>query len=192
MPRIVLASTSPYRRELLSRLGVQFECMAPAVDEAAEQAKAADPVALARTLARRKAEAVAAHHRDAIVIGGDQVIALGAEVLGKPGSIAAAEAQLARLAGQEHAVITACAVAFGAQWEEFADVAMLRMRALDRAEIARYVALDQPTDCAGAYKIERGGIALFDRVTAGDLTAITGMPMLRLCAVLRQFGVAVP
>jgi septum formation protein len=192
MPRIVLASTSPYRRELLKRLGLQFECVAPGVDEAAEQAKGLDPGSLARTLARCKADAVAAQHPDAIVIGGDQVIALGTEVLGKPSSAAAAAAQLARLSGQEHAVITACAIVYGKRAEEFADVAMLRMRPLDAAEIARYVALDNPVDCAGAYKIERGGIALFDQITASDLTAITGMPMLRLCAVLRDLGVAVP
>ena len=85
-----------------------------------------------------------------------------------------------------------CAIVYGKRAEEFADVAMLRMRPLNAAEIARYVALDQPLDCAGAYKIERGGIALFDQITASDLTAITGMPMLRLCAVLRDLGVAVP
>ena len=192
MSNLILASSSPYRRDLLARLGIQFECVTPDVDEAAERLSTKDPVALARSLALKKAQVVAALHKKAIVIGGDQVIALDDEVLGKPGTEAAAKLQLARLAGREHAVISALAVVRGNEVEEFADVAMIRMRPLSTAEIARYVALDKPLDCAGSYKIECAGIALLERITSSDQSAITGMPMLRLCEVLRQFGLQVP
>lgn len=192
MVDLVLASTSPYRRELLERLGVPFECVAPAFDEAAAQQGESSPIALARALAAGKAAAVAASHAKSVVVGCDQVAALGEAILGKPGSVAAAVEQLQRLSGHEHMLITAVAVRRGKDVEEFVDVATLRMRKLDKKEIERYVARDEPVDCAGAYKIERLGIALFDRIQCEDHTAIVGLPLLKLCAALRKFGLPVP
>lgn len=192
MADLVLASTSRYRRELLERFGIPFECVAPELDEAAARGGETSPIAIARKLATEKAAAVAKAHKKAIVIGCDQVVALGEEVLGKPGSKDAAKAQLQRLAGHEHMLITAVAVHCGGKVEEFVDVTTLRMRKLEPKEIARYVDRDDPVDCAGAYKIERGGIALFDKIQGEDHTAITGLPLLKLAGVLRGFGVQVP
>jgi septum formation protein len=187
MANLVLASTSPYRRDLLRRLGLPFETADPQVDEAALE-QAGDPIATARGLALAKTESAASAHKKAIVIGCDQVCALGSEILGKPGDRAGAIAQLARLAGQEHALITAVALAHKGGPTEFVDVTMLRMRPLATAEIERYVDLDEPYDCAGSYRIERAGIALFDRIQGEDHTAIVGLPLLKLSAALRELG----
>ena len=192
MVALVLASTSPYRKELLERLGVAFTCIAPQVDENAARAAEPSPIALARGLALAKAADVGKKHGKDIVIGCDQVAALGEQILGKPGSAAAAKQQLQSLQGNEHLLITAVAVQFGKEVEEFVEVTTLRMRKLSDAEIGRYVDHDQPLDCAGSYKFERAGSALFDRVQGEDHTAITGLPVLKLAAALRRFGLCVP
>lgn len=192
MTELVLASTSKYRKELLQRLGVEFKTFDPKVDEAKIRTSTKDPIGLARSLALAKAESGGAAHKSAIVIGSDQVLAFGDEVLGKPGSAEAAAAQLERLQGNEHALITAVAVLHGKDKEEFVDVTMLRMRKLDKKTIARYVERDQPVDCAGSYKIEQLGIALFEKIQGEDHTAITGLPLLKVSAALRKFGLQVP
>lgn len=188
----MLASTSPYRKQLLERLGVPFTCVAPGVDEAAATAGETSPIAIARSLAAKKAAAVAKDHGKDVVIGADQVVALGETVLGKPGSAAAAKKQLAELQGKEHLLITAVAVQRGKDVHDFVEVTTLRMRELSGKEIDRYVEQDQPLDCAGSYKFERAGVALFDRVQGEDHTAIQGLPMVKLCAVLRELGLAIP
>ncbi len=192
MVAVALASSSPYRKQLLERLGIPFECVAPGVDEAAARGAETSPIAIARTLARAKAAAVAKDRPKDVVIGSDQVCALGEEVLGKPGSKAAAIEQLGKLQGHEHLLITAVAVQRGGEVEDFVEVTTLRMRKLQKAEITRYVELDEPLDCAGSYKFERAGIALFDRVEGEDHTAIQGLPLLKLAAALRRLGVPVP
>jgi len=192
MPEVVLASTSPYRRLLLERLRLPFTCVAPQVDEAAVKATIQEPMQLATELARRKALAVAKDHPDALVIGSDQVATLDGTVLDKPGSAARAAAQLQRLQGREHQLITAVAIAHGGEVAAFVDVARLCMRMLSAAEIERYVAQDQPFDCAGSYRIEGLGIGLFCAISCEDQTAIVGLPLLRLCAELRQLGLAIP
>jgi septum formation protein len=188
MPDLILASTSPYRRQLLLRLGVAFECEAPGVDERAAAAGEPDPARRARLLARAKAEAVAARHPHAVVIGSDQVAEVDGAILGKPGTIAAAVDQLLLLQGREHRLITAVALATPDALVEFADIARLRMRRLDRAALERYVEADQPLDCCGSYKIEARGIGLFESVETADRTAITGLPLLRLTAELVRLG----
>lgn len=192
MVALVLASTSPYRRQLLERLGVPFTCVAPGVDEAAAASGETSPIAIARSLAAKKAAAVAKDHGKDVVIGADQVVALGDRVLGKPGSAAKCKEQLQALQGQEHMLITAVAVQKGKDVHEFVEVTTLRMRALTSKEIDRYVERDQPLDCAGSYKFERAGVALFDRVQGEDHTAILGLPMVKLCAVLRECGIDLP
>jgi septum formation protein len=192
LPRLVLASTSPHRRDLLLRLRLPFTTASPACDEVAYQARGLEPRVLAATLAAAKAEAVSPLCPGAAVIGCDQVCALGAEVLGKPGSRARAVAQLDRLRGRTHELITAVCVRLGDRVQAFAEVSRLHMRPLAAAEIERYVDLDQPFDCAGAYKVEAAGIALFERIDSADHTAIVGLPLLRLSAVLRELGFAVP
>ena len=192
MATLVLASTSPYRKQLLERLRVPFVSEAPGVDEAAVKAELREPLAVVRELARRKAQAVASKHSGAIVIGSDQVATLDGAILDKPGTAAAAHAQLQRLQGQEHQLLTAVAIVHPGGLCEFLDATFLRMRQLTTAEIERYVAAEQPLDCAGSYKIEGLGIALFSRVQGEDQTAIQGLPLLRLAQELRGLGLQVP
>jgi septum formation protein len=189
---LVLASTSPYRRQLLERLGVPFDQAAPGVDESSQTSADTTPMTIAQTLARAKAEAVAAQRPGAVVIGSDQVASIDGAILGKPGTAAAAADQLRRLRGRGHELITAVAIAHPGGMAEFVDVTRLWMRDLDDGEIDRYVAADQPLDCAGSYKIERLGVALFAAVECEDQTAITGLPLLRLSAELRQLGYRIP
>lgn len=186
----MLASTSPYRRRLLARLGVDFDVASPDVDEERE-APDAGPDVVARALARAKALAVAARAgAGAVVVGSDQVCALGAERLGKPGSVERACEQLGRLAGRTHELITAVACVHDGGVEEFVDRTRLEMRALSADEIRSYVAVDQPLDCAGSYKLEAAGIGLFERIESADWTAIEGLPLLQLAGLLRRLGVA--
>jgi septum formation protein len=192
MRELILASTSPYRRALLERLRLPFRCVAPGVDEASIQARPLDPVAMAGLLARAKAEAVAAREPGAVVLGSDQLVAFEGRVLGKPGTAEKAIEQLLAMAGREHQLVTSVAVIDPAGAEVVTDVARLRLRPLTRGEAERYVAADGPLDCAGSYKFESLGIALFDRIEAEDQTAIVGLPLLAVCRMLRARGFAVP
>jgi septum formation protein len=191
-PQLVLASTSPYRRQLLARLCVPFECTPPGIDEAACKRELAEPLAIVRELARQKALAVAGRHPEAIVIGSDQGAATDGHLLDKPGTVANAIGQLERLQGREHELLTAAAIVHRGAITEFVETTRLTMRPLTSAEITRYVERDQPLDCAGSYRIEGLGIALFTRIDGSDHTAIIGLPLLRLCAELRRLGVRLP
>ncbi|HEX6810020.1 MAG TPA: Maf family protein [Planctomycetota bacterium] len=189
---LVLASTSSYRRRLLERLRLPFTAEAPGVDEAAVKRSLRDPEAVVRDLARRKALAVAARHPEAIVIGSDQCASIDGDILDKPGTDLAAIAQLQRLQGREHELLTATALTHRGTLVEFLDRTRLRMRSLTAAEIERYVAAEQPLDCAGSYRIESLGIALFEHIECEDQTAIVGLPLRRLCEELRKLGVQLP
>ncbi|NCQ62278.1 MAG: septum formation protein Maf [Myxococcales bacterium] len=192
-PRLLLASTSSYRRQLLLRLGVDFECAHPDVDELALACGITDPEQVARRLARAKAEAVWEAQADAFVLGADQLVDLDGEILGQPGSVEAACAQLAAMAGRQHRLLTAvCLCVPGRPTRELFDVHRMRMRALSREEIERYVAHDECLDCAGSYKVEGLGIALFDTIEGQDFTAIEGLPLMGVAALLREAGFAVP
>lgn len=192
VPCLVLASTSRYRKALLERLGIPFTVAAPACDEAAYQARIADPFDLAIALAAAKAEAVARAHPAAVVIGSDQVCAHDGAVLGKPGDRPRALAQLQRLQGRSHDLITAVCVLGPNGAQAFHDLSRLRMRALDDAALLRYLDRDEPYDCAGSYKLEAAGITLFATIQSADHTAITGLPLLQLTGVLRTLGFALP
>jgi septum formation protein len=191
-PRIILASTSRYRRALLERLGLQFECAAPRVDEAALQDEA--PQELAARLARQKSEAVAAAYPGAFIIGSDQVAVRGTETLGKPGSVERCIQQLARSSGREVEFLTAVFVLDSAagRSEAHVDRTVVRFRSLTQAEIVRYVSIDSPLDCAGGFKAESLGISLFDRIESADPTGLTGLPLIWLCGALRRAGIPVP
>jgi septum formation protein len=192
MVPLVLASTSSYRRDLLARLRLPFSCEKPGVDEDAAKRSLRDPAAVVAELARQKARAVAVRRPDAIVIGSDQGACLDGTMLDKPGTAANAIAQLTALAGRTHELRTAVAIVHAHGLVEWTDVTRLTMRALAREEIERYVAAEQPLDCAGSYKIEGLGIALFERIESEDQTAIQGLPLLRLSAELRRLGLSVP
>lgn len=191
-PRLVLASTSRYRRALLERLRVPFDCAAPQVDEAALPDET--PGALAARLARLKAEAVAAAYPGAVIIGSDQVAVRGSETLGKPGSVERCVQQLLQSSGREIEFLTAVFVLGGAagQSEQCVDRTVVQFRSLTRAEIERYVAADSPLDCAGGFKAESLGIALFERIESTDPTGLTGLPLIWLCGALRRAGILVP
>lgn len=192
LPRLILASTSRYRRELLGRLCVPFECEPPGCDEARQAGETAEVLAL--RLARLKAEAVAGRHPGCVVIGSDQVAVRGDELLGKPGSVAACEAQLHASSGREVEFLTAVHVADGrlSRAESHLDRTVVRFRRLDADEVSRYVAADMPLDCAGGFKAEALGIALFERIDSGDPTALTGLPLIWLSGALRRAGIPVP
>ena len=192
MPELVLASTSSYRRALLERLGVPFRCVAPLVDEETLKHTSEPPGVLAGRLARAKAEHVAAVEPGAVVIGSDQVVSLDGRVFGKPGDAARAVAQLLALAGRPHQLMTAFTVVHPSGTVDHLDVTTLWMRPLDRPEVERYLAADRPFDCAGSYKLEARGIALFARIDSVDHTAVTGLPLIALTTVLRGLGYPIP
>ncbi len=191
-PDLVLASTSAYRRDLLARLGLPFRCVDPGLDEDAFKRADLPPRALAEALAAAKAEAVAAREPTAAVIGGDQVVAVGGRVLGKPGTAERAAEQLAAIAGRSFELITAMAVVHDGRVLAHTDIATLHTRRLTPDEISRYVAADRPIDCAGSFKLEALGIALFERIDCADHSAITGLPLIALVSILRGLGFAVP
>ena len=189
---LVLGSTSVYRRELLSRLKLPFAVEAPHVDETPLPGEA--PAKLARRLAAAKAEAVAAKHPGAVVIGSDQVADLDGEPLGKPGNHANAVAQLERMSG--HVVIFHTAVSVVCRDSGFAQHELapvrVRFRALNRGEIEAYLRAEQPYDCAGSAKSEGLGIALLDAIESDDPTTLVGLPLIRTCRMLRAAGIRVP
>jgi septum formation protein len=192
LPELVLASTSVYRRALLERLGLPFRWQAPVCDEDLVKGQGIDPRSLAETLARKKAMSLVEPDHDRVVIGCDQVVSFQGQLFGKPGSIDRAIDQLMTLAGHTHDLITALVLVRGETFFTHTDVTRLQMRRLSRAAIERYVAADQPVDCAGAYKLESRGIALFDQIESADHTAITGLPLIALTTILRGIGYEVP
>lgn len=190
--RLVLGSTSAYRRQLLDRLGIPFTVAAPNVDE--DRLPGESPVDLVNRLARAKAEAVARRNPKSLVIGSDQLAVCGQEVLGKPGSGERAMAQLKSLSGQRVTFHTAVHVINTEvdRHEGHVDLTVAQFRALGDEEIRRYVARDKPYDCAGGFKVESVGISLFTRVESQDPTALVGLPLIWLAGALRRNGFEVP
>ena len=187
--RLVLASTSRYRRELLARLRLPFDVEAPAVDEAARDVET--PAQTAARLALAKAQAVASRHPEAVVIGSDQVADLDGRGIGKPGDHERATAQLRAMRGRTVVFQTAVAVVCAAT--RFAESTLVpvavRMRELSDAEIEHYLRAETPYDCAGSAKIETLGIALVESVGSDDPTALVGLPLIRTCELLRRAGI---
>jgi septum formation protein len=189
--RLVLGSTSPYRRDLLSRLRIPFEVVAPAVDETPMPSEAPREIALRLALA--KAKAVAAAHPDAVVIGSDQVADLAGEPLGKPGTHQNAVAQLSRMSGQTvifHTALAVVCVATGFEQLELAPVTV-QFRELSADEIESYLRAEQPYDCAGSARSEGLGVALLHTIESDDPTALVGLPLIRTCRMIRAAGVKV-
>lgn len=189
---LILASTSPYRRALLERLGLPFACVAPGADETRLPGEPA--AAMAERLARLKAEAVAIQYPDAIVIGSDQVALRGTDVLGKPSTVERCREQLRASSGKEVVFLTAVHVIDGpsGHTESHIDRTVVQFRVLTDAEIDRYIERDNPLDCAGGFKAEALGIALFDRIESTDPTGLTGLPLSWLCGALRRAQVPLP
>lgn len=190
-PPVVLGSTSPYRRELLSRLNLPFEVATPDVDETALPGES--PAALARRLALAKARAVAARYPEAAVIGSDQVADLDGQALGKPGSHERAVAQLRLMRGRTVIFHTALAVVCAARGFEQADLAPVRVtfRNYGDDEIEAYLQAEQPYDCAGSARSEGLGIALLESIESDDPSALVGLPLIRTARLLRAAGVKI-
>ena len=187
-PRLILASTSRYRRELLERLGLPFDVAAPGVDESAVPGEI--PSAMAQRLALAKAQAVAAGEPDAVVIGSDQVADLEGRAIGKPHTHERAVAQLREMSGRR--VVFQTAVAVVRSDSRFARTLLapvaVTFRTLGEAEIEHYLRIEQPYDCAGSAKSEGLGIALLASIESDDPTALIGLPLIRTCLLLREAG----
>lgn len=190
-PRLILASTSRYRRELLERLRLPFDVLSPGVDETPLAGET--PSELATRLSRAKARAVAERHADAVVIGSDQVCELAGEALGKPGTHERAVQQLRRLSGRRavfHTSVCVMRLDLGYEREAAAPV-VVRFRRLGDDEIEHYLRVEAPYDCAGSAKCETLGIALLDAIDSDDPTALVGLPLIRTSRLLRAAGLDV-
>lgn len=187
---LILGSTSRYRRELLQRLQIPFNVVAPDVDETPRPDET--PRKLAERLALAKAHAVASIHPGAVVIGSDQVADLNGLSLGKPGSHERAVAQLRQMRGQTVVFQTAVAVVCRESGFEQTSLAAVRVkfRALSDSEIENYLRAEQPYDCAGSAKSEGLGIVLLESIESDDPTALVGLPLIRTCKMLQAAGVA--
>ena len=191
-PRLILASTSRYRRELLERLRLRFDSVPPQTDEQRQPGESASD--LVSRLARDKAQAVAARFPTAVVVGSDQAAVRGDEVLGKPLTPSNCVQQLQASSGRDVVFLTGVHVidARSGRHEQHVDRTLVRFRALADDEIERYIERDQPLDCAGGFKAESLGIALFERIESLDPTALTGLPLVWLAGALRRVGLTVP
>jgi septum formation protein len=192
MHPLILASTSPYRRTLLERLGLPFEALPPAVVE--EHIGGEPPAERALRLAVAKAQAIAGRHPDAVVIGSDQVAAAGTHILDKPGDAATCRAQLASLSGASARFYTGCAVISATASVRLihVDTTTVFFRSLSKSEIERYVERERPFDCAGGFKAEAMGITLFESIDTRDPTALIGLPLIWLAGALRRAGYPLP
>lgn len=188
-PPLVLASTSPFRRSLLERLGVPFTTASPGVDEARQPGEA--PQALVLRLAEAKARAVAKDHPQALIIGSDQVACIDEMVLGKPGNRERAIEQLTRASERRVVFYTGLCLhnAVTGRTQTCCEPFRVDFRQLSRAQIEGYVDREQPFNCAGSFKSEGLGIALFERLEGDDPNALVGLPLIRLITMLEFQGV---
>ncbi len=193
--KIVLASTSPYRKQLLeSLLGPGFKTQKPDLDE--EQAKIetlkhnSDPLFLAETLSYLKGQSVATEGQ--ITISGDQLLSLDNQIFGKPGNFQAACQQLNLLKGKTHSLITAVTVFDGKTAHKILNISKITLKDLTPGQIENYVSIDTPYDCAGSYKIEKNGLQLMKSIQTDDHTAIQGIPLLAVSMTLGRLGLAIP
>ncbi|TEA78526.1 Maf family nucleotide pyrophosphatase [Allopusillimonas ginsengisoli] len=184
--RLILASSSPYRRELLLRLGLPFAAESPDIDE--NPLPGEKPADLALRLSLAKAQAVASRYPGDLVIGSDQVATLNGAPIGKPGNFERARAQLEALSGQAVEFHSALCVTDGQRTESDDVITECRFRTLTPLEITQYLHREQPYDTAGSAKAEGLGIALMDSMRSDDPTAIIGLPLIALCRMLRSFG----
>ena len=194
MKKIVLASTSIYRREQLATLGIAFESQKPKFDEDTEKGAIArelkNPILIAQKLSHCKGASLACP--DTICISGDQLVAFEGQILGKPETRGNSIIQLQMLQNKTHELVTACTVFHGLAPIELTVVTTVKIKPLTLDQIARYVDLDQPWDCAGSYKIEKHGVQIVESIKTDDFTAIQGLPLLLLANVLGSLGISIP
>ena len=191
--QLVLASTSPHRRALLQQLGVPFVAADPMLDEEPFKLAGLSPEQLVVALAEAKASAVRARFPHSLIIGSDQCAELDGRILGKPGSLEATIDQLASLSGRTHRLLTGLCVLDAATGgsRTHLDVHRMTMRSLERRQLESYASQDRPFDCAGGYRIESRGVALFEAVDGQDQTAVVGLPLMQLSIMLADAGLDV-
>lgn len=192
MPRLILASSSPYRRTLLERLGLPFAWAAPAIDEAPQRGETAGQ--LTQRLALSKARALAGRFPEHLIIGSDQVLLLDGQPVSKPGHHVAAFEQLSRCSGRTLRVSTGLCLLNSAtgHYQLACEPFDVSFRELDSDSIERYLRREQPYDCAGSFKAEGLGISLFRALNGDDPNSLIGLPLIRLCEMLRKENVQLP
>lgn len=192
MPRLILASSSPYRRALLQRLGLPFEHLAPDINEAPQPDESAHK--LTRRLALAKAQALQEQFSAHLIIGSDQVVMLDGQLVSKPGNHAAACEQLHRCSGRTVEFTTSVCLLNSqtGSYQLGSEVFKVSFRQLDTDSIERYLQREQPYDCAGSFKAEALGITLFRSMSGDDPNSLIGLPLIRLCEMLRQEGLQLP
>lgn len=189
--KLLLASQSPFRKQILTRLGFEFESVSPKIDEREiEKSFKGNTTDLPEFLAEAKAKSVLAEHPDSVVIGSDQILYFESQKFDKPATLAEAQLRLANLQGKTHQLLTGLCVATSQQIYKTTVISELSMRSLSEQEIANYIALDQPIGCAGAYKIESHGSLLFEKVSSPDYDSIVGLPVLSLVSILKELGIS--
>lgn len=189
---LLLASSSPYRRELLDRLRLPFVCASPDIDESRRPNEPA--IALVARLAREKAMALAERFPDHLIIGSDQVAVLGEQILGKPHTFERALEQLKESSGNSVSFLTGLALFNSRTGQCQVDCVpfTVHMRQLDDARISRYLHAEQPYDCAGSFKAEGLGVSLFRSTEGADATSLIGLPLIRLVDMLMNEGIELP
>ena len=190
-PPLILASTSPFRRELLQRLGIDFSTAAPDIDESAHPGE--KPSELVRRLSEAKARAIGAS-RQGLIIGSDQVATTGDDILGKPGSHEKAVEQLKYLSGKSVCFYTGLCLLNTETDTARVEVVpyTVLFRRLDDSQIENYLRADEPYNCAGSFKSEGLGITLFERMEGDDPSALIGLPLIQLTTMLREAGIVLP
>ena len=189
---LILASSSPYRRELLQRFKLPFNHQSPAIDETSKPGESADELVL--RLACEKAEAVANNNPNALIIGSDQVAVLDGEILTKPGSEGKALQQLSACSGRSVQFLTGLCLlnSQSGHQQQLVESFTVHFRTLTQEQLKRYIQLEQPLDCAGSFKMEGLGISLFERLEGGDPNSLVGLPLIQLVKLLEAEGITIP
>ncbi|WIO75471.1 nucleoside triphosphate pyrophosphatase [Porticoccaceae bacterium LTM1] len=192
MTTLVLASSSPYRKSLLDRLSIPYTCQSPEIDESPKRNET--PLELVRRLSREKAAALQATHPNHLIIGSDQVAELNGQIITKPGCFENARLQLKEQSGNSVRFHTGLCVLNSSNGESETDVVTTTasFRTLSDSEIERYLYKEEPFDCAGSFKCEQLGISLLESMLGPDPTALIGLPLIRLCEMLRNQGIQAP
>lgn len=191
-PQLILASTSIYRKELLSKLGISFQALKPTCDEdllkqqyLTQQKK---PIEIAESLAQAKAASLHKEFKEAVILGGDQLIDFDGKIIGKSKTKEKAIEQLQLMSGRTHHLVTSICLLYQNQKWQINHISKMKMKSLSSYEIKNYIDKDLPTDCAGSYKVEQSGIALFEKIETDDFSAIQGIPLMWTSQKLKEIG----
>lgn len=191
MGKIILGSSSAFRKAQLSTLAIDFECHSPDIDEDSIKAQGLTPSEVSKHLSREKALAVQKVFPNDIIIGGDQVLEFEGEIFNKPLTKEKAIESLQKLQGKTHRLITSICIIKGENFYEHTVVANMKMRTLTKKQIENYVTKDEPLWSCGAYKLETLGIALFEEIECKDHSSIIGLPLLSVASTLMSLGVEI-